>query len=379
MKGNIMSSRYKKLLFATTVCGVLTMGVSFANEVSVLEETSALEKELSTEESKTSYEELYEESLYTQVTRDSKTQAFLNANFCTISANEISPSFFIDTMDLGGRVSTETQCLKKNPANPKTIRFRAWDGLESIKIDEKFEGARYRSKLGTLLAKQGVAFNEFMKDLTFVLGSAENTMENISDIETPKIPTIEKEELNKAQKAVEWFQKHFHYLKETPVNPIIAAYKKYSVMVWRLETVKELEGLLTHLENNINEIPTDKPIIAVTINELKDVDNLSKDNKKLLKKYFRVVPNTDRDVCDYAERCGKSMNFYRKSLKTAPHVKVSLLQAFMNPVEHLCQDFEYERLTPKIAYAFVYLTGALLVARYILNPYKKTISGQPAS
>ena len=308
-------------------------------------------------------------SLYSQLTQETKNKAIAHGHLCFISTNKNAVSYFIHTVDYNGFMTTKLECYKeKDLSNPKPIRFELVDGLHRVKVLEKYRGARYSSHIGTGLE---IALGEGQNKATRTLLNAIDKKEEltvdkdvISDavdelLTDDEIANTVGELLDQAEKTpgmfkkatqgmVKWLHKHFHYMKEYKGTPFVDEYKKYPIIQLKLNTVEELRGLLSLLSLKIDKIPSEKPLLVLTIEDDINLETLTENDNALLKKLFTPVSPFDKDMRSYFEKNSKHMNYLVKSSDKWPHIKTSAAQKFWFTIEEKCEDFDFERMLPKI-------------------------------
>jgi|GEM_PF-1234045 hypothetical protein len=350
-----MLSKCKRYLVSTVTCCVISFGISSPQDVAANSETY--------------------KSLYSQLTQEAKNDAIAQGQVCYICTNKNAASHFIYTIDYNGHLARKLECFKKNDlSNPQPIRLKEFDGLHQLRVDEKYRGARYFSHIGTGLE---IALGEGQNKATRAILGALDKNEKLADDNAVRVDkdtiseTVDElltdenvveavdEFLDQAEKApgmfkkatqsmVKWLHNNFHYMKEYEGTPFIDEYKKYSTIVCKLNTIEELRGLLSLLTLKIDTIPEKKPLLILSIEEDRTLEKLTEEDNTLLKKLFTPTSPSDKEVRTYLDKSAKLMNQLIRLGVKWPHIKTSASQKFWFTVEEKCEDFDFERILPKI-------------------------------
>ena len=320
----------KQLLLAAAMIGTLSFGITMAEKVTATE---------------------------TAISIETKNETIAQNQICFIYSNAAASSMFINTYDNKGIMSTQLEMYKKDLNNLKPIRYKVFDGLHDLRVDEKLRGARYYSKIGTIMEMTlGTAFND-INEIAFGLLSSQKSRKNC----TP----------NFLQKIVKYVHSKMHYMKKYEKIPFVTEYNKYPLFDIKLQNANELRAIIKALQTHNIAARKTKPIAVLTIEDDPNLATLTDEDKNFMKKYFNIVPATDKEISLNLFITGKMMGVLRNRLKDAPHIKLSMLQQVTNPIEKLCEDFDTDRLLPKVPRVIVagilvgvatYYTGKVIKA-----------------
>jgi hypothetical protein len=284
----------------------------------------------------------------TELTRSMKSAAIAPERICYVNTG--NGTMHINTLYSDVAQSTNTKCKYQTLEKLTPTRLKEFDSLSGVFSDTKYFGER-RAFIGQLLECYGALFEEVMQGI---------------------IGKCEKKNLTKLKTAAEWVEGNFHYLQDFKGVPFIDEYNQSAIMQVTLQSVKELRELSTYIKKHIETVPETKPVIVLTLVDDKNLKTLTKDDVAFLETYFEFSNPVDQELRSFLYASQKEMWQIRKRVKGGHiQIKTSATQKVMNEIESTCEDFEFDRILPKLPkYVLVAIISAIALkyANYLVDP-----------
>ncbi len=152
-----------------------------------------------------------------------------------------------------------------------------------------------------------------------------------------------------------------------------------SVPVWWLKfnDVTEFRQLAVYLEKILkDEQTTRKPMLMITLEDDLELNTLDTHDLEFIQKYFELVPFTNKDMRDFRnaieKKCLTSRAEHQKA--GAVYIDENFKERMFREITSVCEDFEWDRIAPKLAlYGGSILVGTLILDKITNNAKTNTL------